>query len=138
MRRHTGGRTVRKVTFKRCTVDVRAAIHQVCPTNPATGSAPRARISDPDTPAPLGPTVHAMASHVASSSFGKLLATAREQGGWSRREIAEAAGISTQFVTYLESGERHPSPDTIERLITAMDLPPRRAALLRQLGARHR
>jgi transcriptional regulator with XRE-family HTH domain len=68
------------------------------------------------------------------TSFGEFLATSREQGGWSRREIAEAAGISTQFVAYLESGERHPSPDTVERLIMAMDLPPRRAARLRQLG----
>jgi transcriptional regulator with XRE-family HTH domain len=79
-----------------------------------------------------------MASRVGPTSFGQFLATSRQQGGWSRREIAEAAGISTQFVTYLESGERHPSPDTVERLITAMDLPPRRAARLRQLGALHR
>ena len=79
-----------------------------------------------------------MASRVVPTSFGEFLTAAREQGGWNRREIAKAAGISTQFVTYLESGERHPSPDTIERLITAMDLPPRRAARLRQLGALHR
>ena len=79
-----------------------------------------------------------MASSMVSGSFGELLSSCRKQGGWSRREIAEAAGISTQFVTYLESGERDPSADTVERLITAMDLPPRRAALLRRLGAVHR
>ena len=73
-----------------------------------------------------------MGSSVVSVSFGELLSSYREQGGWSRREIADAAGISTQFVTYLESGERHPSADTVQRLITAMDLPPRRAALLRR------
>jgi transcriptional regulator with XRE-family HTH domain len=78
-----------------------------------------------------------MGSSTVPASFGELLSSCREQGGWSRREIAEAARISTQFVTYLESGERRPSPDTVERLITAMDLPPRRAARLRRLGAVH-
>jgi transcriptional regulator with XRE-family HTH domain len=79
-----------------------------------------------------------MALSVTSGSFGDLLSRCRQQGGWTRRDIAEAAGISTQFVTYLESGERHPSTDTVQRLITAMDLPPRRAALLRRLGAAER
>ena len=79
-----------------------------------------------------------MASPTVPDSFGEMLTSCREQGGWTRREIAEAAGITSQFVLYLESGERHPSSDTVERLITALDLPPRRAGLFRRLGATHR
>ena len=70
------------------------------------------------------------------SSFATLLSSSRARGGWSRREIADAAAISTQFVTYLETGARHPSPDTVERLVTAMDLSPRQAAMLRRVATR--
>ena len=62
-----------------------------------------------------------MASTKTPTSFGALLMSYRAHGGWTRREIADAAGISLQFLIYLETSERHPSPDTIERLITAMD-----------------
>ena len=79
-----------------------------------------------------------MASTKTPTSFGALLMSYRAHGGWTRREIADAAGISLQFLIYLETSERHPSPDTIERLITAMDLPPRRAALMRRLGTTRR
>lgn len=79
-----------------------------------------------------------MAPDDVPGSFGEMLTTYRQHGGWTRAEIATAAGITTQFVTYLETGARHPSSDTVERLIIALDLPPRRAGLLRRLGVSHR
>ena len=76
-------------------------------------------------------------------SFAELLAESRARAGWSRREIADAAGITPQFVAYLETGDRKPSDDTVERLITerlitAMDLPPRTAGLFRRFAAAER
>ena len=46
--------------------------------------------------------------------------------------------ITPQFVAYLETGMRKPSDDTVERLITAMDLPPRTAGLFRRMAAAER
>ena len=79
-----------------------------------------------------------MTNNTTPRSFAELLAHARDQAGWSRREIADAAGITPQFVAYLETGMRKPSDDTVERLITAMDLPPRTAGLFRRMAAAER
>lgn len=79
-----------------------------------------------------------MTTTAAPSSFGELLQMQRERGGWSRREIADAAGVSTQFVTYLETGARNPSEDTVERLIVAMDLPARSAGIFRRTASAER
>ena len=46
--------------------------------------------------------------------------------------------MSSQFVAYLESGARKPSDDTVERLITAMDLSARTAGLFRRVAAAER
>lgn len=71
-------------------------------------------------------------------TFAQALTAARTAGGWTRREIAEAAGITAQFVAYLEAGQRQPSEDTVDRLVIAMDLAPRAAAQLRKLAAAER
>ena len=74
----------------------------------------------------------------APASFAELLTQCRTHGGWTRGQVAVAAGISTQFVTYLETGDRRPSDETVERLITALDLKPRTAGLFRRLAAADR
>ena len=74
----------------------------------------------------------------APTSFADLLVRWRNEGNWTRREIAEAAGVSSQFVAYLETGARKPSDDTVERLITAMDLSARTAGLFRRVAAAER
>ena len=74
----------------------------------------------------------------APASFAELLTQWRTRGGWTRGEVAVAAGISTQFVTYLETGARRPSDETVERLITALDLKPRTANLFRRVATAER
>ena len=43
-----------------------------------------------------------MTNNTAPRLFAELLAPARDRAGWTRREIADAAGITPQFVAYLE------------------------------------
>ena len=77
-------------------------------------------------------------SSQAPTSFADLLVRWRTQGNWTRGEIAEAAGVSSQFVAYLETGARRPSEATVERLVTAMDLSARTAGLFRRVAAAER
>ena len=45
-----------------------------------------------------------MMNNPVPRSFAELLAHSRDRAEWSRREIADAAGITPQFVAYLEAG----------------------------------
>jgi transcriptional regulator with XRE-family HTH domain len=54
------------------------------------------------------------------SPFGFLLRNLREQGGWSRREVAEAAGVSEGAVRDYELGKRAPSYEAVVRLSKAI------------------
>ena len=71
-------------------------------------------------------------------SFAEFLVRFRTAGGWSRAEIADAAGVTAQYVQMLETGIRNPSTDTIERFVVALDLTPRNAGILRRAGNAHR
>lgn len=71
-------------------------------------------------------------------TFAELLVRYRMAGGWSRAEVADAAGVSAQYVQMLETGVRNPSADTIERFIVALDVTPRNARILRRAGNAHR
>lgn len=46
----------------------------------------------------------------------------REAAGLSRRDLAEAAGISHVFLSKLETGERRPSPQTLVKIAAALGL----------------
>ena len=65
---------------------------------------------------------------LTAKDFEKLLdrvreriVSVREERGFSQQEIAEASGLSTGMVGMLESGQRHPSLETLARLSVALD-----------------
>lgn len=43
--------------------------------------------------------------------------TVREHHGWTKRELAEALGVSRQAVGFYEAGDRRPETDIAYRLI---------------------
>lgn len=57
-----------------------------------------------------------------SSATGETIRQLRESAGLGRRELAQAAQISQVFVNKLEQGERHPSPQTLTKIATALGL----------------
>lgn len=58
-----------------------------------------------------------------SERFGDLVRRYREVAAWSQEELAERAGLSTNAIGALERGERrHPYPETVRRLVTALGL----------------
>ena len=77
-------------------------------------------------------------SSESPGTFGELLCSWRLRGGWTRGEIAQAAGVSGPFVAMLENGVRKPSDDTVERLIVALDLSPRTAGMFRRMAVAER
>lgn len=54
--------------------------------------------------------------------FGKILREFRTERGWSQERLAEAAGITLNYVGNLERGEQGPSLHTLIRLARALDL----------------
>jgi len=44
----------------------------------------------------------------------------REQSGRTATELAQAAGISRQALNMIESGQRQPSFETVQKLMTAL------------------
>jgi predicted ATPase/transcriptional regulator with XRE-family HTH domain len=57
-------------------------------------------------------------------SFADLLRRYRIRAGLTQEELAEAAGLSVRGLRYLERGLRHPTRDTVDRLASALALPP--------------
>ena len=58
-----------------------------------------------------------------SPTFAALLRRARRAAGLSQEALAERAGISVDAVSALERGlTRAPHPDTLERLVEALQL----------------
>lgn len=51
-----------------------------------------------------------------NQEFGDLLREAREDRGMSRRDLAEATGLSYPYISQLETGYRLPSPSAIQTL----------------------
>lgn len=50
-------------------------------------------------------------------TFGSLLRNIRREGRWSRRELAEASGVSEGAIRDYEQGKRHdPRLETVCRL----------------------
>jgi transcriptional regulator with XRE-family HTH domain len=42
----------------------------------------------------------------------------------TQQELAERCGISTNYLATIEIGGKFPSPDTLEKLVTALNLKP--------------
>ncbi len=54
--------------------------------------------------------------------FGRTLRALRKQRGWSQEQLAEAAGITLNYVGNLERGEQGPSLNILARLARAFDV----------------
>ncbi len=55
--------------------------------------------------------------------LGRNLRAARLRAGLTQVEIAERAGLSTPFISFLESGSKKGSVDTYDRLARAIGIP---------------
>ena len=54
--------------------------------------------------------------------FGQRVVTARDQQGWTRRELAKRAGLHEQHLAKVERGERYRiEGDTILKLAEALE-----------------
>lgn len=60
----------------------------------------------------------------APPRFGPLLAAMRAARGLPKKQLADAAALDPSTVTRLESGERGPSREVVERLAAALDASP--------------
>ena len=56
--------------------------------------------------------------------FGETLRQFRTERRWSQERLAEAAGITLNYVGNLERGEQGPSLNVLLRLARALDLAP--------------
>jgi transcriptional regulator with XRE-family HTH domain len=59
-----------------------------------------------------------------AEEFGRLLTARRHELGLSRREVADASGLSYPYVSQLETGYRLPSHKAIAALADALELDP--------------
>lgn len=55
-------------------------------------------------------------------AFGHSLRRLRTERGWSQEELANAAGITLNYVGNLERGEQGPSLHVLVRLARALDV----------------
>jgi transcriptional regulator with XRE-family HTH domain len=54
--------------------------------------------------------------------FGKKLSSLRAQKGITQEDLAEAAGLSVDFLSLIERGRRAPSFKTLEQLSSALSI----------------
>lgn len=54
--------------------------------------------------------------------FGETLRRFRTERGWSQERLAEAAGITLNYVGNLERGEQGPSLNVLLRISRALDI----------------
>ncbi|HEY7813293.1 MAG TPA: helix-turn-helix transcriptional regulator [Nakamurella sp.] len=64
----------------------------------------------------------AESAKTGSEAFGELLRSARERLGMSRRDLAEATGLSYPYISQLETGYRMPSSPAMRSLADALGL----------------
>lgn len=57
-----------------------------------------------------------------NGSVGNKLRTVREERGFSQRELAQRAGISTNAISLIERDENSPSVSTLQSLATALSV----------------
>ncbi len=65
-------------------------------------------------------------------SIGNTIRIIRQAKGLKLRELAQAAEVSTPFVTLVEKGGREPSLAVLRRIAKALDVPPEALILLSQ------
>jgi len=62
-------------------------------------------------------------------SLAANLKALRQRWGWSQAELAERADMSTSHLGEVETGAKWPSPEFLERLAKALQVPPARLFL---------
>jgi len=55
--------------------------------------------------------------------FSKKLRENRRKCGFTQEKLAEMVGISTHYLSMLETGRNFPTSDTLESLAAALDVP---------------
>lgn len=55
--------------------------------------------------------------------FSKKLRENRQKCGFTQEKLAEKVGISTHYLSMLETGRNFPTSDTLENLVTALNVP---------------
>lgn len=91
-----------------------------------------------DTENLLGQFLRARRELLQPEDLGLPVGVRRRVSGLRREEVAQAAGVSTDYYVRLEQGrERHPSAQVIDALARALELEEDAAAHLHEL-ARHR
>ena len=55
-----------------------------------------------------------------STSMGQRITSLREDRGWTQKELADRAGISSAFVSDVENDKRNPSTDVLLRIAEAL------------------
>ena len=68
------------------------------------------------------------------SVLGRTVRTYRRRAGLSLARAAAAAGIDHTYLSRLENGQRHPSAQTLDRLIIVLAVPGAEAEQLRALA----
>jgi transcriptional regulator with XRE-family HTH domain len=58
-----------------------------------------------------------------SSDIGRRMREIREQRGYSQRDLANRAGLSTNAISRIERGENSPTVSSLHQLATALDVP---------------
>jgi transcriptional regulator with XRE-family HTH domain len=61
-----------------------------------------------------------------SNDLGRIVRAIRRRRGWTQRELAEIAGVSTSYIVSLENGRRgrRPTPSVVRRLAHAFEMDP--------------
>jgi transcriptional regulator with XRE-family HTH domain len=59
-------------------------------------------------------------------SLGSNLRAARKRLGLTQEQVAERSGVHATEVSRIEGGKRDPKVSTLERLATAVEVPPGR------------
>jgi transcriptional regulator with XRE-family HTH domain len=54
--------------------------------------------------------------------FGRYVSEQRQQRHWTRAELARRAGLTGQYVSFLEQAKHAPSLDTVLRIAYALGL----------------
>ncbi len=57
--------------------------------------------------------------------LGKKIRTLRRRAGLTQEQLAEAAQLSTNFIGYIERGQRALSIDALERISIALEIDPK-------------
>ena len=55
-------------------------------------------------------------------SMGRKLRASRAQHGWSMKECADRAGISTRYLADIERGDKVPKLETLLQLLNTLDV----------------